>query len=71
VEILNIEKTVTSSDIGIEDGGMAKILELSVPHENDINTFFVRIHGYSEDKNHKTGKIRGLLCNNCNICIGF
>jgi hypothetical protein len=25
----------------------------------------------SIDHNHKTDKIRGLLCNNCNILIGF
>jgi hypothetical protein len=23
------------------------------------------------DHDHKTNKIRGLLCNNCNVCIGF
>ncbi|GAI24670.1 unnamed protein product, partial [marine sediment metagenome] len=23
------------------------------------------------DHNHKTGKIRGLLCQRCNCCIGF
>jgi DNA-binding transcriptional MerR regulator len=26
---------------------------------------------FDVDHNHKTGKIRGLLCRRCNICIGY
>lgn len=45
-----------------EQNGMCKICGTKTPRGK--GTFHV-------DHSHKTGKIRGLLCNNCNAVLGF
>ncbi len=53
-----------------EQGGVCKICQTDDPkgrktgRGGSIDVFYV-------DHNHKTGKVRGLLCNTCNRAIGY
>ena len=48
-----------------EQRGLCAICGLPESHKNMYG-----LKGLSIDHNHNTGKVRGLLCNNCNLAVG-
>ncbi len=47
-----------------DQGGVCQICKSTKPSYAHLNVFDV-------DHDHKTGKVRGLLCNNCNKALGL
>lgn len=64
-----VKSTLLKRNYGISLNQFNKILIHQKNHCAICSEFFVKTPHV--DHNHKTGKIRGLLCSRCNLAIGF